>query len=184
MNEKVKKFLEFNGKSIHFLAVDGEYWIALKPICEALGILWRHQHTKLINGDDIFGELYRDHGMVAADDRVRNMTCLPERYIYGWIFSIPYSNTMSEQTKRNLKTYKKECCDIIYEYFRGAIVGRKKLLEEKAKAQVEISRCMNTMDPDVAYLHQQASLKIIQINNKLRKSDKEVLTEERSLFDS
>ena len=88
--------MEFNGKSIHFLAVDGEYWIALKPICEALGILWRHQHTKLINGDNIFGELYRDHGMVAADERVRNMTCLPERYIYGWIFSIPYSNTMSE----------------------------------------------------------------------------------------
>lgn len=71
MEKEIGKFLSFNGKSIHFLAVDGEYWIALKPICEALGILWRHQHTKLINGEDIYCELYREHGMVAADEKVR-----------------------------------------------------------------------------------------------------------------
>ncbi len=33
-----QKFLEFNGKNIIFLNVDGTYWIALKPICEALGV--------------------------------------------------------------------------------------------------------------------------------------------------
>ena len=184
MKKEIKKFLEFNGKSIHFLAVDGEYWIALKPICEALGILWRHQHTKLINGEDIFGELYRDHGMVAADQRVRNMTCLPERYIYGWIFSIPYSNTMSEQTKQNLKTYKKECCDIIYEYFRGAIVGRKKLLQEKAKAQIEIIKVMNKLIPEDAFRLDQANRKLKRIAYRLRSLDAEAIVEEISLFGS
>jgi hypothetical protein len=33
-----QKFLEFNGKKIIFLSVDGTYWIALKPICEALNV--------------------------------------------------------------------------------------------------------------------------------------------------
>ena len=107
MKKEIKKFLEFNGKSIHFLAVDGEYWIALKPICEALGILWRHQQTKLINGEDIFGELYRDHGMVAADDKLRKMVCLPEFAIYGWIFQI-------ESSAPGLEDFQWECYHVLY----------------------------------------------------------------------
>ncbi|MEM8568318.1 MAG: hypothetical protein AAGF85_17790 [Bacteroidota bacterium] len=36
--KKHSKFLEFNGKTIVFLAIDGEYWIALRHICEALNV--------------------------------------------------------------------------------------------------------------------------------------------------
>lgn len=184
MKKDIKKFLEFNGKSIHFLAVDGEYWIALKPISDALGILWRHQHTKLQNGEDIYGELSRDHGMVAADGKVRNMTSLPERFVYGWIFSIPFTNTMSDETKQNLKAYKMECCDILYNHFHGAILGRKELLSEKAKTQIEIDSCMNTLNPEVAFKLQQAEKKLNQVNLELRKLDIQVMEEEKTLFDT
>jgi hypothetical protein len=184
MKQQIKKFLEFNGKSIHFLAVDGQYWIALKPICEALGIHWKKQHEKLQNGEDIYGELSTDQGMVAADGKVRNMTSLPEKFIYGWIFSIPFSGSMSDEAKQNLKAYKIECCEILYNHFHGAIVGRKELLSEKAKAQLEIDKCMNTMDPDVAYQLQQAEKKLNQVNNELRKLDLEVIAEEKTLFDT
>ena len=33
-----EKFLEFNGKNIIFININGSYWIALKPICEALEV--------------------------------------------------------------------------------------------------------------------------------------------------
>lgn len=184
MKENTRKFLEFNGKSIQFLSVDGEYWIALKPICDALGILWRHQHTRLQNGEDIYGELSRDHGMVAADLKVRNMTSLPEKFIYGWIFSIPFSGTMSDETKQNLKIYKKECCNLLYEHFHGTITGRKELLSEKAKAQIEIDSCMNTLDPEVAIKLDRAGKRLGQINRQLRESDIEVIEEEKTLFDT
>ncbi len=184
MKENTRKFLEFNGKSIHFLAVDGEYWIALKPICDALGILWKKQHEKLQNGEDIYGELSTDRGMVAADLKIRNMTSLPEKFIYGWIFSIPLSGSMSDETKQNLKGYKLECCNLLYEHFHGTITGRKELLSEKAKAQVEIDKCMNTLDPEVAFKLEKASKRLGQINRQLRESDIEVLEEEKTLFDS
>lgn len=35
---KHEKFLKFNGKNIVFLSIDGTYWIAIKPICDALNI--------------------------------------------------------------------------------------------------------------------------------------------------
>lgn len=38
MSEKVEKFLEFNGKTIVLLAKDGIWWIAIRPVCEALGV--------------------------------------------------------------------------------------------------------------------------------------------------
>lgn len=31
MEAPIRKFLEFNKKTIYFLAVDGTYWIAVKP---------------------------------------------------------------------------------------------------------------------------------------------------------
>ena len=61
---ETKMFLEFNGKSINFLAMNGEYWIALKPICDVLGVVWKKQHEKLQNGEDIYGELSTDQGIV------------------------------------------------------------------------------------------------------------------------
>ena len=48
MKKDIKKFLEFNGKSIHFLSAGGEYWIALKPICEVLEVDYSSQLTNII----------------------------------------------------------------------------------------------------------------------------------------
>ncbi len=163
---------------------DAQFWVALKPICEALGISWKNQHEKLQNSDDIFNELSRDRGIVAADGKVRRMICLPEKYIYGWIFSIPISGSMSDETKQNLSTYKKECCDVLYEHFHGSIIGRKELLSEKAKAELEIDRCLNLLDPEIAYQMDQSKRKIKQLNSQLRELDLSVINEEKTLFDS
>jgi len=68
MKKKVSKFLEFNGKSLVFVDIDGEYWIALKPICEALNVSWKYQQELLLK-NEIFGQLCREHGMVGADEK-------------------------------------------------------------------------------------------------------------------
>ena len=47
MKSKIKKFLEFNGKTISFLCKEGEYWVAIKPICEALGVNYNRQYQNL-----------------------------------------------------------------------------------------------------------------------------------------
>ena len=50
MKNSIRKFLEFNGKVIYFLSKDGEYWIAIKPICEALGV-YSPRQQKTIRAD-------------------------------------------------------------------------------------------------------------------------------------
>ncbi len=176
MKNEIKKFLEFNGKTIFFVAADGQYWIALKPICEALNVDWKNQHEKLLK-DEILGQLSSEQGIVAADGKMRKMVSLPEFYVYGWIFQIQSSSP-------ELLKYKWECYRVLYEHFHGAITGRQQLLREKAKAQIVVEEVFNGLDPEAAIRFDRARRKINQINSQLRKADGEILEEERNLFNS
>jgi len=176
MKNATKKFLEFNGKSIHFLAIDGQYWIAIKPICEALNVDFEAQRKNL-KEDKILSQLPSEQTMVAADGKMRKMLCLPEFFIYGWIFSI-------QSESEELAAYKWECYRILYEHFHGAITGRKELLSEKARLQLEIDKCFNTLDPLVALRLDTANKKLTKINTQLRAIDNDVIEEEKTLFDT
>lgn len=84
---KNDKFLNLNGKSIFFQHHDGKFWIAIKPICELLKVDYI-QVFKNLKEDKILSQLLCDHTMVGADNRKRKMISLPEKYIYGWMFSL------------------------------------------------------------------------------------------------
>lgn len=176
MKKQIKKFLEFNGKNIYFVAVNGQYWIALKPICEALNVDFEAQRKNL-KEDGILCQLPSEQTVVAGDGKFRKMLCLPEFFIYGWIFQI---QSQSEE----LQAYKLECYRILYEHFHGSIAGRKDLLSEKAKLQIEIDKCMNTMDPTVALVLDKARRKINRLNGQLQSLDFEAINEEKTLFNS
>jgi len=54
---ETKKFLEFNGTNINFLAKDGIYWIAVKPICRVLNVNYDRQYKNL-KSDKILKSAY------------------------------------------------------------------------------------------------------------------------------
>lgn len=119
-----EKFLSFNGKNIVFLNKDGQYWIAVKPICEALGVNYDRQYKNLKDNPILAPAYAIQHIQVLSENGVlqgRKMVCLPEKYIYGWIFSI---NSESPE----LWDYKKTCYDILYSHFHGIITNQKELL--------------------------------------------------------
>ena len=174
MKNETKKFLEFNGSTIFFVAADGQYWIAIKPICEALGVDYERQRKNL-KEDKILSQLPSEQTVVAADGKLRKMVCLPEFFIYGWIFSI---QSQSEE----LQKYKLECYRVLYEHFHGTIYGRKNLLGMKAMAQQEMDEVYNSMKPEDALKLERAQKRINQVNNELRKLDMEIIQEQMDLF--
>jgi hypothetical protein len=175
MEKQLKKFLDFNGKTIYFLSVDGTYWVAIKPICEALGVNFDRQFKNLM-AHPALGQLYAKQHMVGADKRVRQMISLPERYIYGWIFQI-----RSESAE--LVAYQTKCCDILFDYFHGTITNRKELITEKAKrmAEMETLEAKLRVDPDYAQLVQLEG-RIKTLNQELAKQDKLMMSEQLGLF--
>jgi len=163
MKTEIKKFLEFNGKTIFFVAIDGQYWIALKSICEALNVNWKYQHEKLLK-DKILGQLSRNIGMVAADGKLRKMVALPEFVIYGWIFKI-------ESLAEGMDEYQWECYKVLYNYFHGMITQREQLLKTKTLDELEIERLEAELEDSEQY-------KLIV---ELKKRNKQKLTQLRNL---
>ena len=125
------QYLNFNGKTIFYIANDGQYWIAIKPICEALGINYNRQFQNL-KSDKILGQLFAEQQMVAADNRLRKMIALPEKYIYGWIFQI-------RSDSPDLHKYKLKVYEILYDYFKGTLTDRQKLLMQRIEENQQIN---------------------------------------------
>lgn len=53
---------------------------------------------------------------VAADGKMREMLCLPVKYVFGWLFRID-SRNVKEEARENLLRYQNQCYDILYNYF-------------------------------------------------------------------
>lgn len=132
MKQSIVKFLEFKGKNLLFLAKEGTYYIALKPVCEVLGVDYIRQF-KNVSDDAILGPALSKQTMQVPGDQKRNMACLPEHLIYGWIFSI-------QSSSRELVEYKRDCYEILFNHFHGIITNRRELLGQKAKVELERSR--------------------------------------------
>ncbi|WP_288898461.1 phage antirepressor N-terminal domain-containing protein [uncultured Capnocytophaga sp.] len=172
---KPQNFLSFNEKTIYFKEVGNEYWIAIKPICEALNVDYIRAY-KNISEDENLSQLLSKQTMLDSLGRSQEMICLPEKYIYGWIFSL---RSKSEA----LKQYQMKCYEVLFNYFNGALIGRKKLLEKQADTQKKIERVEQELKNNPQYL-QLITLKqeSEQLKQQLRKVDKQALEETPSLF--
>ena len=174
MKQSIERFLQFNGKTLLFLSEKGVYWIALKPVCEALNVHFKHQ-LKRISEDPILGPASRNHGMQVPGDQVRNMVCLPEYLVYGWLFSINSSST-------ELLNYKRECYRLLYDYFHGTITRRKELLGEKVSVQLERGKLEKILRQNPEFL-QFESLKAMEarIGKSLKEVEKDEMDEQLRL---
>ena len=124
------KSLEINKREILFKYINGQWWIALKPICEALGVNY-DRALQNVKSDEILKDVYAKQHMRDTLNRTQEMVSLPERYIYGWIFSLQSKSEV-------LIAYKKECYDILYDYFHNKLVERAASLKEKTKKELEL----------------------------------------------
>ena len=172
--EKVKKFLQFNGKNIYFVDKNGEYFIAIKPICEALGIQFIAQFKRL-KDDKILGQLLSKQTMVGADFRLRNMVALPEKYIYGWLFSV-------NSDVQLFKEYKMKCYDVLYDYFKGSLTKRHEQLIEKTSTEIEIETLKDKLSPNEDYRKLcDLEIKRSHINRQLKNLDQELLEKQLTI---
>jgi hypothetical protein len=168
MEKEIKKFLEFNGKNIYFLAVDGIYWIAVKPICEALDVDEQFQQTFIHELQDEIDQLYDARRMVAIqkggeelsqpggkhtpvepskrEKIVSEQTMLAADSKMRKMLCISeeyvYGWIFQIQSPNNteLLKYKLKCYQLLYDYFHGAITERSNILKEKTQVDFEIEK--------------------------------------------
>ena len=94
---------------------DGQKFVPVKPICEALGVDYSSQLQR-IKEDDILSSVVGLSTTTGADKKEYKMSTIPLKYVFGWIFSISAKN-VKEEAKEGLLNYKVICYDALYNYF-------------------------------------------------------------------
>ena len=132
------KTVDVDGKPVYYLVVDGLNYILIRPLCEALGVDADRQIRDLRDDEMLLSEVSEQTTQLPGDQQRRAYVCLPEEFVYGWIFGIKYSNTMEAETKANLTAYKRECYDALYQHFHRRILLASETLREKAQVEIEL----------------------------------------------
>lgn len=156
--KNLEKFLEFNGKRISVLSSDGQWWVAIRPICDALGVDY-HAQYKNLQEDEILSQLLSKQTTVGADNKAREMVCLPERYTYGWLFSI-------RSDSADLIQYKRKCYDILYDHFHGALTARLNTLSQRDGIAMRILELEEKLEQSEEYQEIQKLKKLKTETNK------------------
>lgn len=112
MSEEIVKI---NGGQIECPYENGQHYVAIRPICQILGIDDKSQRNR-IKSDAILSSTEVVLTSVGADGKQREMVCIPVRYVFGWLFSIDETKAAPE-AKDALIRYRRECYDALYDHF-------------------------------------------------------------------
>ncbi len=136
--------LKFLDHHIHTSYQDGQWWIALKPICEALQVQWNWQYQRL-QKHHFYSQLYRKPDMTGADGKCYSMVALPLRYVFLWIGQL---NGKSQA----LRQYQIECADVLHDHFYPQLAARAELLREDIRIEVERKEVLARLSDNIDYL--------------------------------
>jgi len=123
------------------LIENGEKRVAVKSICEALGVAFEPQFTKL-KSDPILKSTVMLSITVGADGKDREMVTIPFKYVFGWLFGIDSRNVKEESREAVLK-YQVECYDALYNHFTS-YAQFVELKQKKIEEQLQIEDVAKT----------------------------------------
>ena len=128
---------KINGVDIVTVERDGEIFVPIKPICDAIGINADGQRIKL-RDDEFFNSTTEIISVVAADGKEREMYCIRLRDVYGWLATIN-PGKVAPEAREAVSRYRRECYDVLYDHFTGSM--RRTI--ETNNAEIELLKKIN-----------------------------------------
>lgn len=131
------KSINFNGVSIPVATKDGQSYLPIKPICEAIGIAFPPQNDKL-KEHSILSSVVTIIVTTGADGKSYEMVCLPVKFIYGWLMTIN-PGKVAPEARAKVEAYTLECYEVLYNHFHSRLA---KQLDTNA-AEIEQLKALN-----------------------------------------
>lgn len=103
----------FHGDTLYLVEHEGEPFTPAKPICEAVGLDWASQYTKLTGDPQRWGCWSI---AIPSSGGEQKMLCLPVRKLSGWLSSISAARAKDE-IRHKLISYQNECDDALWRYW-------------------------------------------------------------------
>ncbi len=106
--------IPFYGNDLITVKKDGQIYVAINPIVEAIGINWPSQRQKIASSDK-WDEITMP---VDAGDDEQDMIFLPLKKLNCWLYSI-HREKCRPEIRYKLSAYQEECFQVLYGYFYG-----------------------------------------------------------------
>ena len=98
---------------VDILIIEGdEKRVAVKPICEALGIDFSVQRKRL-NDDPILNSVVALSTTTGSDGKQYEMVTIPFKFVFGWLFRID-SRNVKEESRESVLKYQLHCYNALY----------------------------------------------------------------------
>ena len=128
-NQISTQTVSFNNQSLITIEQNGMHYVAMKPICENIGLSWEPQLLR-IKRDNVLSSTMIVMIIVAEDGKKREMICLPIEYLNGWLFGIDI-NRCKPEIRDTLIKYKKECYQALHDYWFNGKAERKTTVDDR-----------------------------------------------------
>ena len=152
--------VNFHGTELYLVNHDGQPWVAMKPMVEAMGLAWQSQHRKM---QDRFKSTITEMVTVANDGKQRSMTCLLLRKLPGWLNTIMPGKIKDPTIRAKIIQYQNECDDALWDYWNNGIAVNPRMAyavnpdDVLTAAQAETLRLMLKTKADLLPKQQQGS---------------------------
>lgn len=175
------KLATVNNVNIIGLTGGEEMFVPVKPICEALGIASNGQIEK-IKSDPLLRSTYKTVLSVGADNKQREMFCIPLIFVFGWLFRID-SRNVKEESREAVEKYQLECYYALAEHFSGPqefLIKRDEVIDKETaeyeKYKLEYAEAKQKMNTAKSNLDKVKSMTLQEW--RLNKSQLQVFSDE------
>ena len=108
--------INFHGSNLLTIEQGGTLYVAMKPVCESIGVNWDSQRKKVM-GHSVLSSVAVIMTATGNDGKQYKMVMLPIKYIQGWLFMID-ANRVKPEIKELLLRYQRECYRVLANHFR------------------------------------------------------------------
>lgn len=150
MNNELKT-VQFRGATLFVVTIDFVHYVALKPICDALGLSWEPQlrrtkrHAVLRKGMAMM--------VIPSVGGAQETVVFRLKKLDGWLLGIQ-ADRVKPEAREKLMQYQEECCEVLDSHFRGPAPQPKRVLHE-APAIGMRPRPLTRADQRIVNLHAQ-----------------------------
>ncbi|MFH6786744.1 phage antirepressor N-terminal domain-containing protein [Methylobacterium sp. MA0201] len=112
--------VDFRGDTLFAVERDEGAFVAIKPICDRLGLSWGSQYNRIMRDP-----LLREGVFVSkmpSPGGIQETVCLALRLINGWLFGISVRHVKPE-LREDVLAYQRECYETLADRFLGRRAG-------------------------------------------------------------
>ncbi|MGR8981887.1 MAG: phage antirepressor N-terminal domain-containing protein, partial [Gammaproteobacteria bacterium] len=106
--------VQFHDQTLTAAVIDDKPYVAMKPICENIGLEWRSQYNRIKRHPVLNSAVFMMNTPSKGGEQ--KMLMLPLDYLNGWLFGIDISR-IRDELKPRLMEYQSECFKVLADYF-------------------------------------------------------------------